>query len=99
MFDKIISRKQLKELKTNLSDDEIETYKINKQLTEILEYNCKRLSKHFGYEITYNNKTIYIKSKSRYIELLVNYKDVILEYESAKSQIEYDINNRLYYSL
>ena len=99
MFDKSISRKQLKELKANLSDDEIETYKITKQLHEILEYNCKRLSKYFNREIRFENNIMYIKGKSRYIELLVSYKDVILEYESAKSQIEYDINNRLYYSL
>lgn len=99
MFDKIISHKQLKQLKANLSDDEIETYKINKQLNEILDYNCKRLSKYFKREIISNNNKIYIKGKSRHIELLVSYQDVILQYESAKSQIEQDILNRLYYSL
>ena len=99
MFDKIISRKQLKLLKANLSDDEIETYKINKQLNEILEYNCKRLSKYFNIEIKADNNIIFIKGNSRYIELLVSYQDVILNYESAKLQIQHDINNRLYYAL
>ena len=69
MFDKIISHKQLKQLKANLSDDEIETYKINKQLNEILDYNCKRLSKYFKHEIISHYTSTICHANDRNIRL------------------------------
>ena len=94
-----LKHKQIKELKhSGLSDNEIEQHEINITILAILDHNCKRLSEHTGYEIIADNNKIYIKGKSRYLETLVSYKDVICDYNSALKQLEFEIN-RLYFNL